>query len=317
MEDFSFDRQIIDVLEAVKRTGSISQAADALFLSQPTISKIIRKQEKKYQVEFLDRSGHPLHLTYAGDYFLEQCKRFNQSYEIMQHHLQQFAGVSVGSLTIGVTPSLSSVVLPQILPAFYQRYPHIRLHLLEKTASELEEALLNHAIDLYIGVTPGYHKEFYDRRLFTDSAVLLLPKRLSRNLKLPQIIEDIGPLVNGLDFISEEEGSSFQRLVNAYSAKYNLAPNILVKTAHIATARSLACAGFAATLMPRLMLTEEVRKADLQVISIKPEVFRFDISGTFDVDAAPSEPLINFMNLAQEVFQPPFGKEQDALIDNS
>ncbi|WP_054707426.1 LysR family transcriptional regulator [Secundilactobacillus paracollinoides] len=152
MKQLERERQMIQILEAIQAYGNVSQAAEALFMTQPTVSKIIRNQEKQYGISFLDRTEHPLKLTYAGEFYLDRVRKLVADYQTMTHDLNNFADNRVGRLTIGVNQSLAQVVLPAVLPEFHRRYPQIQVQLSEKTSATMEEEVLNQELDLYVAL---------------------------------------------------------------------------------------------------------------------------------------------------------------------
>jgi len=178
MKVLAHEKQMIKVLEAITKYGNISMVADQLFMTQPTVSKLIRNQEHQYGVDLIDRTQHPIKLTYAGEYYLAQVKQLVQSYQVMNHEIQQFANNQVGRLTIGVNPSLAQTILPSLLPPFHQRFPQIEIRLIENTSAEMENAVINQELDLYLGITPAYNSQLSYKRLYTDNGTLLLPRSL-------------------------------------------------------------------------------------------------------------------------------------------
>ncbi|MFC6254729.1 LysR family transcriptional regulator [Secundilactobacillus hailunensis] len=303
MKVLTRERQMIQLLEAVTKYGNISTVADRLFMTQPTVSKLIRNQERQYGVNLIDRTQHPLKLTYAGEYYLAQIKQLVQFYQAMSHGIQQFANNQVGRLTIGVNPSLAQIILPPLLPSFHQRFPQIEIRLIENTSAEMENAVINQELDLYLGITPAYNSQLSYKRLYTDNGTLLLPQSLITSQKLPaNAIADISPLVNGRDFITETDTSGFQRFINSYLTKYHITPNIVLRTANINTAAQLAIGGLGATIIPTSALSPLI-KQNIYTVDLLPTVFQCDVSIAFPTQHPCSRQAQGFIELAQRQFQ--------------
>lgn len=302
MKTLTRENQMIQILEAVAKYGNISVVADQLFMTQPTVSKLIRNQERQYGVDLLDRTQHPLKLTYAGEYYLNQIKQLVQSYQVMSHEMQQFASNQVGRLTIGVNPSLAQIILPPLLPAFHQRFPQIEIRLIEKSSAEMETAIINQELDLYLGITPAYSPKLGYKRLYTDSGILLIPATFETQQLPTESIADISPLVNGRDFIVETDTSGFQRLVNSYLTKYHITPNIVLRTANINTAASLSLGGLGATIVPASAISP-LTKEKMRTVSILPTTFQCDIAIAYPTQCDFSCQAQGFIELAQKQFQ--------------
>lgn len=301
MKQLERERQMIQILEAIQAYGNVSQAAEALFMTQPTVSKIIRNQEKQYGISFLDRTEHPLKLTYAGEFYLDRVRKLVADYQTMTHDLSNFADNRVGRLTIGVNQSLAQVVLPAVLPEFHRRYPQIQVQLSEKTSATMEEEVLNQELDLYVGITPAYNERLHYQRLYTDGGALLLPKQWAVE-HVPEEQLDISPLINGKDFVVETERTGFQRIVNSYLTKYNVRPNIVLRTANITTAMSLTAGGMGATIAPQSALTPELLARTL-VIKLTPTALQCDIAIVYNNQNEPTKQAQSFIDLATRIFE--------------
>ncbi|GAX04182.1 LysR family transcriptional regulator [Secundilactobacillus pentosiphilus] len=303
MKVLTHEKQMIQVLEAVSKYGNISVVAQQLFMTQPTVSKLIRNQERQYGVDLIDRTQHPLKLTYAGDYYLTQIKQLVQSYQVMSHEMSQFADNQIGYLTIGVNPSLAQFVLPLLLPSFHRRFPQIKIRLIEQSSAEMEGAVISQKLDLYIGITPTYSPQLGYQRLYTDNGTLILPTASLSPEELPtEPVADISPLVNGRDFIIETDTSGFQRLVNSYLTKYQVTPNIVLRTANIDTAANLTVGGLGATLIPTSALTPLIRQR-VQMVNLSPTAFQCDISIAYSTQHPRSNQAQEFIKLAQNEFR--------------
>lgn len=81
----------IEYLQAIEEYGNISHAANALFVSQPYLSKYLKNLETKLGVELINRQVTPLTLTYAGELYISYMKDIQKTYEKMQHELESIS----------------------------------------------------------------------------------------------------------------------------------------------------------------------------------------------------------------------------------
>jgi DNA-binding transcriptional LysR family regulator len=131
---------------------SFSKAADALYISQPAITKHIQSLEKNYKVSLFERKGNSVSLTSEGKILLEyvvkgrELQRQAEFDLTKQKNLQQ----ARGSLTLGTSTTISLYVIPPIFSAFHQQYPNIDLTLINRNSENILKALLDHEIDLAI-----------------------------------------------------------------------------------------------------------------------------------------------------------------------
>ncbi|WP_407893069.1 LysR family transcriptional regulator [Lacticaseibacillus sp. N501-2] len=299
---FDRENQLIQILESLARTGNISQTASELFMTQPTVSKIIRTQEKEFDCEFIDRTAHPLKLTYAGEYYLNKIRQLAQSYQTLSHDLQAYAQDAHGHISIGVNSSLAQVVLPKLLPQFHQRFPQVSIQLRELDSTVLQQAVQNGELDVYIGVTPAYNAALAYRHLYNDAGVLLLPKRLQPKTTPELPLVNIAPFVNGQDFICETPESDFQRSVDAYLTKYHIAPSTVLQTPNLTTACSLACVGLGATIIPRSMPKHYLADQNVCVLPLAESAFQTAVEIAYNQERRLSTLVQAFIDLAIQTF---------------
>lgn len=141
-------------LQAISEYGSISQAANALFVSQPYLSKFIKNLESKIGVELVNRQVTPITLTYAGELYLTYMKDIHKTYEKMQHEIEAISNLKIGRLTIGINPILASHTLYNFLPDFMKKYPGIEIELVEASATEMEALVIQNKIDICLNMLP-------------------------------------------------------------------------------------------------------------------------------------------------------------------
>ncbi len=249
------DKQFIMILETVAQVGNITAAAEALFMTQPAVSKLIHQRETQLETQLIKRQHHPLQLTYAGEYYLQRLQHITAQYDSLYHGLATLNEAGHGRLTIGVTQSLGEQILPRLLPQFHAAYPQVELRLVEYPSSEVENELLNDNLDLYIGVLPVDNRKIHYHLFDREPIYLLLPPShpaYQRSTKKVTVINDCRALIDGQPLILENENSGFQRLIAQYLAKNDLYPNIVLRTASLDTGIKLVQQNFtAATFVPR------------------------------------------------------------------
>ncbi len=155
--------------------GGISKAATRLRISQPALSKNIRKLEELLGTPLFERHSKGTTLTKAGRIFHERAQVIGLEY---QHALQDVRNVlseQASTIRIGVGPIWSSTILPHMAQRFHDTFPQHRLQVLTGAADDLAEWLRIGRIDIFAGVTthrttpPG----FVVRKLARSEMVVL------------------------------------------------------------------------------------------------------------------------------------------------
>lgn len=131
---------------------SFSKAADILYISQPAISKHIKKLEAEISVQLFERNGNSISLTSSGKKLLVQMHKAkqleNEIFSDIEIVKNQFA--ARGELKVGASTTVSLYVLPKILSAFHRKFPNIKILLINRNSENVLKALTNHEIDIAI-----------------------------------------------------------------------------------------------------------------------------------------------------------------------
>lgn len=131
---------------------SFSKAAEILCISQPAVSKQIKKLEAQIEVPLFERKGNAISLTPQGDKMLAYLKeakliqkRMESDVEIIKSQL-----TARGELKIGASTTLSLYVLPKVISSFRKKWPMVRITLLNRNTENILKALKSHEIDLAV-----------------------------------------------------------------------------------------------------------------------------------------------------------------------
>lgn len=165
----------------VSNFNSFSRAADHLFITQPTISKMIKNLETELGVELFDRSRKKLALTDAGQIILEQAKLIDNAFNNLETELDNLAGLKKGHIRIGLPPIFDAVFL-KIVSSFHEKYPGITFQLVEDGSKKIEEDVGNNLLDVGIIVLPTKN-DIFDHVFGRGGITLCIPCKMSCKLQ--------------------------------------------------------------------------------------------------------------------------------------
>lgn len=148
------DIQPLIILREIDRTGSLTQAADRLNLTQSAVSHAIRRFEDRHSVKLWDREGHKLRLTLAGEYLLGLALRVLPQLEHGAMVVEDYAHGRRGAIRIGMECHPCHVWLMRVVDPFLAAWPDVDLDV--TTAFQLGglDALLGHEIDILVTPDP-------------------------------------------------------------------------------------------------------------------------------------------------------------------
>ncbi|MEV4637283.1 LysR substrate-binding domain-containing protein [Actinoplanes sp. NPDC049548] len=141
---------------SVVETRHFTQAADALGVSQPTLSKQIHTLEQTLGAPLFERARGAVALTAAGETLLPLARRMVADADAARDAVQEIVGLRRGRVRVGATPSLCSSLVPTVLRRFRTEHPDIALHVNEGSSQDLIADLLARDLDLALIVQPEH-----------------------------------------------------------------------------------------------------------------------------------------------------------------
>ena len=287
----------IEVFHAVYTTGSISAAARALHVSQPSVSKVLHHTQQQLGLElFRLVRGRLVATDEAHALFVEVSEVFNRLTSLQKTvgNLRNLAG---GRIRLAVVPSLGLHVAPLAIARFRERYPEVTFEVQTLHYDDLFEALYERTCDIAIAYDPPSHPRMKRREL--DTAELML---LFRRASLPDAGERISlKQLDGQDMIGLTAGGPVGDLLNRELLRQGVTVREVVsnQTFYVAAALTRYGAGMA-------VVDEFTARAgaDAEVLyrPLSPPI-RYSIQCVFLEDRPPSKAAAQFITLFSKVLR--------------
>lgn len=165
----------------VYKEGSFSKAAKSLYISQPSLSAAVKREESRIGNPIFDRSTSPVSLTECGQKYVDCVERILAVENEFSNYLTDLNGLQTGCLILGGSHLFSSYVLPPLIGAFSRRYPKVTVRLVEESSSALEQLLLAGNVDL-VADNSSFSEELFSRMLLrTEELLLAVPSSFAVN----------------------------------------------------------------------------------------------------------------------------------------
>jgi DNA-binding transcriptional LysR family regulator len=169
------DLRRLEVFAKVAELGSFSRAADALFLTQPTISEHVRALEVELGLSLLDRLGRGATPTPAGRVLLDYARRMLKLAEEARQAVDHFQGRMSGTLLLGGSTIPGEYVLPALIGQFKAKYPDIAINLRVGSSRQVSEWVDEGRVEIgVVGARPAL-RTLVARELMTDELVVVVP----------------------------------------------------------------------------------------------------------------------------------------------
>ncbi|GLY08872.1 cidABC operon transcriptional activator CidR [Pseudobacillus badius] len=153
---------------------SFTRAAQSLYITQPTISKMIKSIEEELGVVLFNRSGKQVELTDAGQVIFAQAQDIVHSFQHLSVELDDLIHLKKGRITIGLPPMIGSSFFPRVLGKFREQYPDIVIQLVEDGAKKVEEHVEKGLLDIGVVLSPANEALFHSFSLVEEKLMLLV-----------------------------------------------------------------------------------------------------------------------------------------------
>lgn len=148
----AFDLQQLTAFNAVVTTGSLGRAAQALNVTQPALSRTIRRLEEQAGAPLFERHSRGMQLTDVGLALLPHAMLLQRESEHADEAVKALLGLARGTIRVGAVGSIACLVLPQAIGSVCKKWPNLRVEVTEGVWDRLADALISHQIDLALGV---------------------------------------------------------------------------------------------------------------------------------------------------------------------
>jgi DNA-binding transcriptional LysR family regulator len=234
---------------AVAERLHFGQAAAAVGISQPPLSRSIQDLERRVGVRLLHRARRHVELTSEGAAFLQEAKRIVGLLETAVLQLQKMAAGESGRLTVGFIPLADYGVLPSLLKAFKASHAKITLALREMISPEQIIALRSKELDIGLVIPPVSAREFEHLVLQQEQFVVALPAghQLARRrgaLPVRQFASE--PFVQ----VPRERSPGLHDKISRLTAAAGFVPHVAQEAIQMQTVVSLVSSGLGVALVP-------------------------------------------------------------------
>lgn len=235
-------------------TGSFSQVAQQLGISQPALSKQIIALENDMGVKLFDRASTPVSLTPAGEFFIKRAKALLMEEDHLLKTMDRYRTGQNGKLIIGISPFRSQYLMPGIVRQLKQEFPGLKVVLSENSSARLQKGMLEGVYDFAIMNLPVDEARLEAVPLEQDELVVavhenFLPDGTLGGARPGESIPFAA--CAHLPFITLSQGQEMRHLFEQLCAKENIEPEVDVEVVGITTAWAMVQAGVGATLIPR------------------------------------------------------------------
>ena len=286
---------------AIARCGSLSRAADELYVSQPAVSKHLASLEADVGRRLVSRGREGAVLTPAGRVLADYVLRAEALLANAGRALAAGAEAETGTLALAASGIPGTYLLPELVADFGRRYPGVELDLRVSTSAGTLELVRAHEVEL--GVVGGMTlpPELESEPLVEDEIVLVGPPTLGgRRLRAKD--------VEGLTWISREEGSATRAAVETARWEVGLRSPPLLELQSWEAVKLAVAKGYGLAAISRLALDLELESGRLVVLDVPRWRLSRTISVVYTRGVPLTPPAERFLDVLRAAFAAPPGR---------
>lgn len=261
------DPRTLRLFLAVCREGTISGAARAEHLSQPSVSVAINQLERVLDTKLFERNRQGIELTAAGEALKVKAQAVESLLLSAKEEIDLLSQDIGGPLTIGGTPGALSSVMGKVIPGFSQRYPKYKLRILERPDALAQSMLKSYELDLAI-VTSGMREssgEFCELPVLSDPFSIVVGQA---NAAMPDKI-NLKQLTNARWVLPDAVGG-FRRQIDALFINSEApAPSNVILSDSLLTTKAIIRHSDYITILPHEVVKPELKNGTLRAIDIE------------------------------------------------
>ena len=296
------DLNKFEYILCVAEEKSFTKAASKLYISQPALSQYVASLEEQLKVKLFDRSVTPLKLTLGGEIFIKKALEILQLKKELWRELHDISSNLVGNISIGISPNRSLYLLPYFFKELKDKFPNIKVEIIERNSKELEKGVLDGMIDIAIISLPLTSLELEYIKFFEEELFLISSKERDYSNKSKENVVAFELLKNE-NFILLKEKQKLRTLVEVIFLKNNFIPKIYLETESQECVLEMISLNIGIGFTSNMILNNSKWKEKFNKYSLEENNFKRDFAIVFKKGKKLNNVEKEFINIMQEKFK--------------
>jgi DNA-binding transcriptional LysR family regulator len=262
-ESAPIDTARLEAFVEVARTGSISRAAEALFVTQPALTARLQALERSLGADLLVRGRHGSRLSEAGKALLPHAERALVALRAGRTAVEEVRSGSAGRLTIGAAPAVSTYVLPAMLHRFQAKHPAVRLVVRSGHSEEILQMVLRDEVEIGL-MRPIQHPEITATLLYEDELTLVVHRghrfAAAGHVRMAELASE--------HLILFDRTSSYHELTSAIVRQAGISPRGRLEVDNIDAAKRMVEQRLGIALLPRTSVQADIGSGRLVPVAV-------------------------------------------------
>ena len=257
------DTARLEAFVEVARAGSISKAAEALFVTQPALTARLQALERSLGSDLLVRGRHGSRLSEAGKALLPHAERALVALRAGRTAVEEVRSGGAGRLTIGAAPAVSTYVLPAMLHRFQAKHPRVRLVVRSGHSEEILQMVLRDEVEIGL-MRPIQHPDVTTTLLYEDELTLVVHRghrfAAAGHVRMAELASE--------HLILFDRSSSYHELTSAIVRQAGISPRGRLEVDNIDAAKRMVEQRLGIALLPRTSVQADIGSGRLVPVAV-------------------------------------------------
>lgn len=266
----NFDLNDLLAFRAVAELGNFRKAAESVHISQPAFSRRIEKLEQALGVRLLERTTRRVSLTGVGRDFDRQLQHILDALDTTLLGIRGVAATRMGEVTVACVPSAVNYFLSGVIARYHERYPKIRVKIVDDSANEVLLAVARGEVDFGLNFIGSQESEVEFETLLEERFVAACrrdhPLATKKQVKWSELAQ--------FDYITVDKSSGNRLLLDQALAGVPVQPMSMYETQHGTTTIGLVEAGLGVAVVPAMAMPGADHPLLVSIPLIEPLVTR-------------------------------------------
>jgi DNA-binding transcriptional LysR family regulator len=254
----------LKLLLAVAEHRSITAAANACHITQPTVSMQLKAMSDEVGLPLYEVIGKQVFLTAAGEAVAQSARTIRDEFDYLQQTISAMKGHTEGRLRVAIA-STAKYFVPRMLGNFYKQFPNIDIAFEVLNRDGVVNRLKSNADDLYIMSIPPEDLDL-ERHRFLDNPLVVIaaadhPLAQKKRIKRKDLANEL--------FVLREAGSGTRLACNAYFAEHQFQPKVRLELGSNEAIKQAVAGGLGLAIISKHALHQNVDAEGLKILAVE------------------------------------------------
>ena len=256
------------IFVAVCRQGSVTGAAQVLYLAQPSVSLAIKELEKYYGVRLFDRISRRMQLTEEGRQMFSYASHIVSLFDEMEQGIKNWD--SLGTLRVGSSITIGNFLMPKLTALFRRSHPDMTVQVHIDNSEEIERMVLRGELDFALIEGTAHNPAILCERFFDDHLVVVCggshPFTVRRKISLEELLS--------CDLLLRERGSGTRELADSVLMLHDAAVSPVWESTSTGALIAAVAEGLGVSILPHMLAEPGLKSKQLHELQVAGVEFK-------------------------------------------